>query len=186
VAFDSHSTNLVAGDTNATRDIFLRDRQAAFHAYCSGDGSLATACPCANTGAPGRGCDNSLASGGALLSASGSVLPDQVLLGASGELASSLSIFLQGDASAPAGIVFGDGLRCVAGALKRLYAKNAVGGSVSAPLAGELPIHLRSAQLGDPIPLGATRWYQVYYRDPNAGFCPSATFNVSNGVRVGW
>ena len=66
------------------------------------------------------------------------------------------------------------------------HVHNAVAGSASAPAAGDLPIHLRSAQLGDAFPPGATRWYQVYYRDPNPGFCPSATFNVSNGVRVGW
>ncbi|MBK7642998.1 MAG: PD40 domain-containing protein [Planctomycetes bacterium] len=186
VAFDCSSDDLVANDSNGLRDIFLRDRLGSFHSFCSGDGSLATACPCSNTGATGRGCDNSLASGGVQLLASGTTLPDSVRLTTSGEPASALSIFLQGDSIAPPGIVFGDGVRCVAGALKRLYVHNAVAGSASAPHAGELPIHLRSAALGDPFPPGATRWYQVYYRDPNASFCPSATFNVSNGVRVGW
>ena len=186
VAFDSFSSNLVAGDANGTRDIFLRERFSIFHSFCAGDGTLATPCPCANGGAPGRGCDNSASTGGARLVAAGTVNPDQVRFDASGELASSLSIFLQGDSITAAGSVFGDGVRCVAGALKRLYAKNAVAGVASAPVGSDLAVRQRSAQLGDPIPAGATRWYQVYYRDPNAGFCPTATFNVSNGVRVGW
>src|SRR4029079_18975378 len=42
-------------------------------AYCFGDGSLTTACPCANFGAPGHGCANSSVAAGALLS--GSVSP---------------------------------------------------------------------------------------------------------------
>jgi Tol biopolymer transport system component len=186
VAFDSGSTDLVDGDLNGAHDIFLRDRLGSFHAFCAGDGSLATACPCANTGGPGQGCDNSLLAGGARLAASGSTMPDSVLLVSSGELPSALSIFLQGNSIVAQGVVFGDGLRCVAGALKRLYVGHAVAGSASAPGAGEPPIHVRSAQLGDPILPGGTRWYQVYYRDPDAGFCPGATFNVSNGVRIGW
>jgi hypothetical protein len=33
------------------------------------------------------------------------------------------------------------------------------------------------------------RAYQVYYRDPDAAFCPAPagnTFNVSNGVQLVW
>ena len=35
------------------------------------------------------------------------------------------------------------------------------------------------------IPLGATRIYQVYYRDPNLGFCPGGG-NVTNAVAIAW
>jgi Tol biopolymer transport system component len=186
IVFTSPASNFVAGDSNGVQDVFVRDRLAPFEPFCAGDGSLATACPCANTGVAGHGCDNSLLAGGARLAASGSTLPDGVRLVSSGELPSALSIFLQGNSIVAQGVVFGDGLRCVAGALKRLYVVHAVAGSASAPGAGEAPIHLRSAQLGDPILPGGTRWYQVYYRDPDAGFCPGATFNVSNGLRVSW
>jgi hypothetical protein len=161
-------------------------------AFCAGDGSLAQACPCANTGVAGRGCENSAATGGARLAASGSPFADNVVLTSSGELPSALSIFLQGnvDLSASSGaVVFGDGVRCVGGALKRLYADNAENGAVSAPGAGELSIQQKSAALGDPIAPGSTRWYQVYYRDPNVAFCPAPagnTWNVSSGVRVTW
>lgn len=186
VAFDSFSPGLVAGDANGTRDIFLRERFSVFHEFCAGDGTLATPCPCANSGAAGRGCENSAGTGGAHLVASGTTTPDQLRLDAGGELPASLSIFLQGDSIVAQGLVFGDGLRCVAGALERLYVKHASGGAASAPGAGDLSVRQRSAQLGDAIPAGSTRWYQVYYRDPSAGFCAAATFNITNGVRVGW
>jgi Tol biopolymer transport system component len=186
IVFTSPASNLVEGDANGVQDVFVRDRLGPFETFCAGDGSLATACPCANTGGPGRGCENSGGTGGALLVASGASLPDEVLLRSSGEPASALSIFLQGDASLASGVVFGDGVRCVSGTLKRLYVEHAVAGSVEAPGAGELPVHERSAQLGDALLPGVLRGYQVYYRDPDAGFCPGATFNVSNAVRVRW
>ena len=47
----------------------------------------------------------------------------------------------------------------------------------------------RSAALGDTIAQGSTRFYQVYYRDPNPSFCPDppgGTFNVSNAIAVIW
>jgi hypothetical protein len=84
------------------------------------------------------------------------------------------------------GILHGDGVRCVDGNLKKLYVKNAALGSVSAPGAGDQSIPRRSAALGDVIPPGATRYYQVYYRDPNVGFCPSATHNISSGFFITW
>ena len=157
-------------------------------AHCFGDGSVA-ACPCANDGLPGRGCDNSSASGGALLTHSGTTTPDALVLTQQGELASSLSIFLQGSVDLPSPAVFGDGLRCAGGALKRLYVKSAVLGMVSAPGPGDPSITAQSALLGDPIGPGTTREYQVYYRDPAPGFCPSpqgSSFNVGNALRVAW
>jgi hypothetical protein len=154
--------------------------------YCFGQPGAA--CPCANNGFAGRGCENSAGTGGAWLQALGTSAPDALVLWSSGELPTALTVFLQGSATGtPA--VFGDGLRCVAGALKRLYTKSAVLGRASAPQSGDLPITQRSAALGDPIPPGATRYYQAYYRDPSTGFCPAPagnTWNVSNGLRVAW
>jgi len=57
------------------------------------------------------------------------------------------------------------------------------------PDGAETPVHVQSASLGDPIPAGATRHYQVYYRDSNLSFCPGPagnTFNVSQAVAVIW
>jgi hypothetical protein len=158
-------------------------------AYCFGDGTLATPCPCGNSGSAGHGCQNSASTGGSLLTATGTTHPDSLVLHVANELPTALSIFLQGDANTATGVVFGDGLRCASGNLKRLSSKSAVGGATSFPQAGDNSISVQSAILGDPIPNGATRYYQVYYRDPSASFCPAptgSTFNVSNGMSIVW
>ena len=158
--------------------------------FCFGDGTLLTSCPCANDGSPGRGCANSTpGNAGALLVSSGSRSPDTVVLTASDERPSALSIFLQSSVQAPNGLVFGDGVRCLGGSLKRLYVKSASSGVASAPALGDPSITARSAALGDPIASGATRYYQTYYRDPDPAFCtaPSGnTFNVTNGQSITW
>lgn len=158
--------------------------------FCFGDGSLSTLCPCTNFGATGRGCANSLAgSTGALLESAGTTTPDAVVLTASDERPTALSIFLQCVGQDPNGIPFGDGLRCANGNLKRLYVKNASGGIVSAPGMGDLSITARSAAAGDPIAPGSTRYYQTYYRDPAPAFCAAPvgnTFNITNGLFITW
>jgi hypothetical protein len=164
-------------------------RLDAYAPFCLGDGS-GGACPCGNAGAERHGCENSAGTGGALLTGAGaaSLSLDTLELECTGELPSALSVVLQGSASI-APVSYGDGLRCTGGLLKRLYAKSASGGAVSAPQAGDPSISARSAALGDPIPLGGTREYQVYYRDPNASFCPAppgGTFNVSNAIAATW
>jgi hypothetical protein len=85
--------------------------------------------------------------------------------------------------------VFGDGLRCAGGELKRLYVKSAVGGVATAPAAADPSVRAQSANLGAPIAPGSTRHYQAYYRDPNPSFCPSPqgnSFNSTNGVTIYW
>jgi hypothetical protein len=154
--------------------------------FCFGDGSLATPCPCANFGAVGLGCANSSVASGAQLGSSGTISPDTVILGATGERSTAFTIFLQGDANTSSGLIFGDGLRCADGALLRLYVKNAASGAVNAPQGAEPSITARSAALGHPIAPGTSRFYQTYYRDPVASFCPPATFNASNAVQINW
>ncbi|MFN0007581.1 MAG: hypothetical protein ACKVXR_06700 [Planctomycetota bacterium] len=155
--------------------------------FCSGDG-MATPCPCGNSGIPGRGCQNSSATGGARLWGRGMTSPDSMVLYVDGELPSAITIFLQGTQQIQP-VVYGDGLRCVHGLLKRLYTKTASGGMTSAPWVNDLSITARSAQMGDPIAPGSTRYYMTYYRDGVAGFCPSpmgSTFNGSNGWAILW
>jgi hypothetical protein len=160
--------------------------------FCAGDGldpTVAIGCPCGNSGAGGHGCDNSVATGGSILSASGALSPDTLVLHASGELANAFSIFLQGNAQVSGGAPFGDGIRCAGGLLLRIAANNASAGSTSYPHPGEPGIRATSGNLGDPIPPGAVRYYQVYYRDTNLGFCPNPpgnSWNVSNALRVNW
>ena len=189
VAFDSQASNLVPGDTNGGLDAFLHDLGEPPVSFCFGDGSAAP-CPCGNSGMPGHGCENSSSTGGALQTWSGtaSLSADTLVLMSSLEGPTSVSIFFQGD-SPTAPLVYGDGLRCSGGVLKRLYVKSAIGGVAIAPEAGDLSITIRSAALGSPIPANGTRYYQVYYRDDVAPFCPSPTgnnWNVSNALSVLW
>jgi hypothetical protein len=157
--------------------------------FCPGDGSLATACPCANSGAVGHGCASSQVAAGGLLQASGLPTPDTIVLAASELRPGASCIFLQGDAQLGAGALFGDGLRCAGGQLLRLALKSATNGNASYPEAGDLGIRARSAALGAPIPSPASRYYQVYYRDSDASFCPAPqgnTWNITNAMRIVW
>jgi hypothetical protein len=185
VAFQSQATNLTSDGTNGHTQIFVRDRGPAssFTTTCFGDGTGAT-CPCNNNGQPGHGCQNSGSTGGALLTATGvaSLSADTVHMTSSGEMPSSASIVLQGDAVI-AQTPFGNGLRCTGGHLKRPYTANASGGVLNVPPSGNPSFSAKSAALGDPISAGSTRIYQVYYHDPNLTFCPNG-FNVSNAMTV--
>jgi Tol biopolymer transport system component len=193
VAFGSRA-RLVAADANNYYDVYVRDRRyAPLTSVCSPGLDGVIACPCSNPpSGPGRGCDNAAGTGGAILSASGiaQLSVDSLVLTTSGEGPTALSIVLQGDALLASGAVFGQGVRCVDGALRRLYAKAASGGSIIAPdfSAGDPTISTRSAVLGDTIQPGQSRWYVVYYRDPIAlGGCPaSSTFNATQTGSVLW
>ncbi len=193
-AFDSAGNLLVPGDTNGIWDVFVHDRTASgFTSLCDPGVGGVNACPCANPpGGSGRGCDNSAATGGAILSASGIAYlsMDSLVFTTSGEMPTATSILLQGTASSPAGIVYGQGVRCVGGLLKRLFTKSAAAGSITAPDfgAGDPTVSARSAAKGDVIQAGQSRWYLVYYRDPNVlGGCPaSSTFNATQTGQIAW
>ena len=195
VAFFGPATNLVDGDTNGRRDVFVRDRigVTSFVSLCEPGFDGVMACPCSNPPAgPGRGCDNSNATGGAILSASGGAFlsSDSLVFTTSGERPAALSTLVQGANASPAGITYGQGVRCVSGALKRLFTKHAVDGGITAPDygAGDTMVSARSAAKGDVIQPGQSRWYFVYYRDPSVlGGCPAAsTFNATQTGRVDW
>ncbi len=149
------------------------------------------ACPCSNPPAGvGFGCDNSAHTGGARIDASGiaSLVNDSLVFTTSAERPSAPSLVLQGSALNSAGTVFGQGVRCITGALKRLYVKTALGGSISAPAPGDASVHARSAAVGDPITQGTHRYYSVYYRDPNvSGGCPATSaFNITQQIDIPW
>jgi hypothetical protein len=71
-----------------------------------------------------------------------------------------------------------------------LYTKTASAGAIVAPDfgAGDATVSARSSALGDAIQAGESRWYLVYYRDPNVlGGCPSgSTFNATQTLRIDW
>ena len=153
--------------------------------FCTGDGldtSHVTPCPCANDGAPGRGCGNSVNPAGALLDASGTVVLDDVVLQASGMPSAVACIFLQGDGLADS--VLADGVRCVGGSLTRLRVRNNIQGASVFPDTNETTT--LSQRGGGPWHSGLTRFYSAWYRNASTTFCPPATANVTNGWQITW
>lgn len=150
---------------------------------CVGDGTGAS-CPCANHSAQGHGegCASSLGVGG-FLRAEGapSVAHDTLALQAV-QMPNATAIYLQASASANGGlgIALGDGLACVDGALVRLGSAANVFGASQYPSGGQPSVSVRGGASA-----GATFTYQVWYRNA-ASFCTSATFNLTNGLRLTW
>ncbi len=159
--------------------------------YCyPGVGSV-LACPCSNAPAvTGLGCNNSDNTGGASIGAVGapSIAADSLVFTTFGQKATATTVLLQGTAQNATGVVFGQGIRCVAGSLKRLYVKPAVAGGISAPASGDPSVSARSAALGDVLAAGLQREYMAYYRDPTVqGGCPAtSTFNATSAGSVVW
>jgi Tol biopolymer transport system component len=195
VAFTSYSSNLVPADTNTRFDVFVRDRFGGpdFTTLCDPGLAGVIPCPCSNApSGPGRGCDNSSNTGGAVLAASGGTYlsSDSLQFTTTAERTSALSIVTQWTGPNPGGVVFGMGVRCTSGTFKRLYTKTASGGSITAPNfgAGDPQVSVRSAALGNTILPGDSRWYLVYYRDPNVlGGCSAiSTFNATQTGQATW
>ena len=158
--------------------------------FCDPGSGGVIACPCANPpGGAGRGCDNSAATGGAILAASGSatLLADTLSFATAGERPGATSILVQGQIGAGS-VAFGQGVRCVSGTLKRLFVQAAPGGGITVPGPGDPPVSVRSAALGDPISSGTPRYYFAMYRDPVVlgGCTATATFNCSDASAVIW
>ena len=182
-----HQLQFTAADqlgTDADCFVDIDVRPAAGTPFCFGDGS-ATPCPCSNPGLAGHGCGNSVVHDGALLAASGvaSVANDTLVLLGSG-MWNGTCLYVQATQQDNAGLgtLLGDGLRCVNGSVIRLGVKTNALGASKYPLAGDPPISVRGQ-----IPLaGATRYYQVWYRNPVPTFCTGAMFNLTNGYAVTW
>ncbi len=82
----------------------------AMTSLCDPGAGGVIACPCANPpGAPGRGCDNSAATGGASLAASGGayLYSDGLVFTTAGEKPTATSILLQGTSSPASGVTYG-------------------------------------------------------------------------------
>ena len=198
VVFGSTAEILDPSDTNNHWDVFVRDRGfAPMTSFCDAGSSGVVGCPCSNApGGPGRGCDNSGRTGGAVLSAVGGAFlsSDSLAFTTSGEIQNALSMLVQGSAEVSAGAVFGHGVRCAGGTLRTLYTKTAAQGSITAPDfgVGDPSVSTRAASIGDAIQPGETRWYFVAYRDP-IGVCPAQflapprqAFNATQTGRVVW
>jgi Tol biopolymer transport system component len=195
VAFDSTGDDLVPNDTNATADVFVRDlfRGTGFSIACDAGVAGIVACPCANPPSDAnRGCDNSSATGGAILAATGGAFlsEDTLAFTTSDERPTAASFLMEGTSDLAGGAPYGQGVRCLTGELHRLYHQTAIAGSITVPdvAAGDPPVSVRAATLGRAIAAGESRWYLVAYRDPIVlGGCPaSRTFNTTPTGRVVW
>jgi hypothetical protein len=163
-----------------------------------GDGSMGP-CPCGNNSAvPGRGCQHSDSIGayggaGALLFATGSNRLANDVVGNPESLTlralemrrpPTVCVFWQGTASVAVGIIAGDGLRFIAGALRRVGIKPGCNGKSS--YGGNL-LDVPVSVSGLVPAVGGTRFYQVAFRDGNPAWClPAETVNWTNMVEVPW
>jgi hypothetical protein len=178
--------------------------QCTPHYECRPDVDFTTPCPCSanqptNSGA---GCNalgpGNVFTGGALLTVSGAyslsgtnpgVTTPQIAV-TNLPLNPSESAFLLQGPQIFAPVTFGQGLRCVAGLLKRLQIHSPASGNSTWPAPGDFAptIQARSAQLGDPLVPGSVRHYFVQYRQTL--FIPPCTFpdnfNASNAVMIVW
>jgi hypothetical protein len=98
-----------------------------------------------------------------------------------------MTLLFQGDDYAYSPAFTGDGVTCTGGNVLRIGTRLAENGRVTYPAPGEPTIGARVRALGDPLPSGAVRYYQLWYRDPNPAFCTNGgLLNTSNGMRVVW
>jgi hypothetical protein len=170
------------GQSYAPGDALAVELIPQSRSFCFGDG-LGTACPCGNASPGGAqaGCLNSTGVGARLVDGGGaSIVADSLVMTASGVTGPGL--FFQGTTKlvGGAGTSFGDGLRCVGGAVIRLGIVAPTGSTASHPGGGGTPIHVAgSATAGD------VRHYQVWYRN-SAPFCTASTFNLTNGLTITW
>jgi hypothetical protein len=164
-------------------------------AYCFGDGSLPTPCPCVPpnvvpnpSGAPDAGCANSFDLDGAKLTAAGALSPDSIVFTCViGGNSAAFGLLLKGNASDANGVANGDGVRCVDGQLIRFGGHNAA--TNGAPLGTwtypnsvqTIPVSTATAQAP-----AQSAYYQLFYRNNAANFCNPATTNMSNGWQLDW
>jgi hypothetical protein len=127
------------------------------------------------------GCTNSQSREGELAGGgTPSVANDTVMLTASELVSRSVALFLQSDGHG-LGSFSGDGLYCLTGSPLKLAVRAAPLGAVSLPGPGDPPLSV----LGAIPATGATRHYQVVYRDPTS-WCTDATLNHTDGYTITW
>jgi hypothetical protein len=179
-SYIAYQSEGMTGLSNIHVGVYESPVNAGSHAYCYG---TAAACPCGNAGVGFSGCENSAATGGARLSASGTwfVTADTAVLSATQLPSTAPALYFQGSADVVSGSAFGDGLLCVTGSITRMAVKFAIGGVSHFPEAGDPDLHVAGL-----VPAtGGYRYYQAWHRDA-LPFCTSALFNLTNGVALLW
>lgn len=152
----------------------FHDHEEVGDAFCTGDSPL---CPCINQGIASTGCANSLGVGASLEgTGTDGIANDDLVLEAAQLPFGGPGLLYYGTSTVNGGLgaVFGDGLRCVGGALVRLGVQfaDAIGNAEWGPG--------YAAQEGWAP--GDTRYFQVWYRDVS-GPCGSG-WNLTNGLQI--
>lgn len=158
--------------------------QGGVVATCFGDGSI-TACPCTQNGGTPAGCPNSAAATGGEMEWTGvaDVSNDTFVVRGLRLTPSSPILLVGGSSLVLSGVVFGDGLRCVAGTLSRLVVRTtSATGTFTYP---DLVTDPRISVADSLTPAGGTRIYQLVFRDA-APFCTAGTYNTTNALAVTW
>jgi hypothetical protein len=175
--------DLVGANLNSTSVSVLRNCPETGAPYCAGDG-LGTACPCANHSPAGgnAGCLNSLSVGGTLRATGAKRISADTVRLQGARMPNAAALYFQGTSkvNGGAGVVFGDGLRCVAGSVVRLGTKINSNGVSAYPGAGDPSVSVRGG-----VTAPGERYYQVWYRNA-AAFCTGATFNLTNALSIAW
>jgi len=155
-------------------------------AYCFGDLGSGTPCPCGNDNdgsVPESGCANGVFASGAHLSGSGhaSLSDDTLVLATSGLEPNNSGLYCQANNGLSPGLIWGDGLQCAGGQLKRLGVRFSNSNGYSDTSGFATPISVRAGN----ILAGDTKRYQLWYRNPFNSPCGNQ-FNASNGYAITW
>lgn len=153
--------------------------------YCFGDGS-GTACPCGNNNEGSlaeAGCAKGQCASDARLTASGKagISADTLVLQGEHTENNQSGLYFQADNDLSPGLLWGDGLQCAGGSLKRLGVRFSDSTGYSDTSGYPLPISVKAGN----VLAGQTKYYQCWYRSQQNSPC-GAEFNASNGFAVLW
>jgi hypothetical protein len=155
-------------------------------------------CPCGNAPSSlGRGCNNSMNTGGARLLVTGtpSLSSDNILMQASfigqtgpacnNPTTNVLTVLYEGTVPI-ASIPWGDGVLCCGGTFYALSAQISNGGLATYPVPGTTGISQTAIALGDLLVSGSTRCYFFAYRDACTTFCTPSFRQKTNSWQLTW
>ena len=174
---------------------------------CFGDGT-GLACPCSNNGAAGAGCasrfpgdpsgvlcSSTPTNVGTTLTASGSISlaaqadPTTRLVLTANDTTTQPGLFFSGinTIAGGNGTIFGDGLRCCGGSVKRLQLMDlpSQGAGINCPAVGSSTLDLTNVTPGT-VSAGQKICYQYWYRNPGPRSLCGFNQNLSNAVSVTW
>ena len=156
--------------------LFKVEAPDPFQTFGYGDGSYGP-CPCGNESPVGlgTGCVNSTGGGASMgWGGTASLGQNDMILTGAGLPANKPAMLFMGTVKRPTGLVLGDGLLGMSGALIRVE----LDFSAADGTASWSNLHAYNYWIA-----GETRMFQVWYRDPANGPC-STGFNLSSGVQV--